>query len=684
MNLTAPGGNHFDLNVLSPDTLLHVLIAAAVLLLPGTALYRLARRLLAREPDDEPLLGWIAGIGLSIASWPLLLLFLTLVGGGYAWWGIWVVLAVSALLIVLAGRGITRPTSAIVEKRPVSAGLALVLVTLAVLAFRLGDIQGISVPMFGDSLHHTLITRMIMDGGQVPSGYQPYVPVDTFTYHFGFHTLAAVLGMAGGLDAQGAVLIMGQVLITAAVPAAYFMNRLLFSSRLAGLGAAIIVGFVSIMPAYYVNWGRYTQLAGHVLVAVAIGFTAQLMSRSFRRGDLPLLAVCVAGLVVVHYRVLIFYGLFGLALGTWQFISRRYAPGDLFAGWARGLAAVIVGLIVAGPWIINLTINYFPVLAGRLRSVTPDYLAQYNNPDTVRVFAGVLLPSLAVLGIILGIVSLVVGRGRVLLTTAPEIEPRPGDSAITLAIWSALLVGSLFVVPGAIGSYAVAISIYIPLAALGGYGVGHGLGWLQERTGLPEAAPASLMLALGLGAVFLMGTWHVSDPAQFQYVQQADRRAFDWVSANTRPEDRFLISSEFSYLGRNVTGTDGGMWLPLLAGRNTSLPVLSAWVEHSPFPDFFTSTRRLAAYTQPEGAPGDAGDSLQVNLAAAGMIAAPAGMSDDIVLDLMRSLGITYVYSGAQEGRSKSRLNVEAMRADPENYELVYFENGVYIFRVLY
>ena len=101
-------------------------------------------------------------------------------------------------------------------------------------------------------------------------------------------------------------------------------------------------------------------------------------------------------------------------------------------------------------------------------------------------------------------------------------------------------------------------------------------------------------------------------------------------------------------------------------------------------PFSFTSTRRLAAYTQPEGAPGDAGDSLQVNLAAAGMIAAPAGMSDDIVLDLMRSLGITYVYSGAQEGRSKSRLNVEAMRADPGHYELVYFENGVYIFRALY
>jgi hypothetical protein len=671
------------LNVLSPDTLLHVLIALAVLVLPGTAIYMLARRFFAREPDDEPLLGWIAGAGLSIALWPLFLLYLTLAGGGFSWWLVWGVLAISAAVVVLASRGITRP-AALGEGQPVAVTLLLAVVTLTALAFRLSDIQGISVPMFGDSLHHTLVTRMISVSGEVPSGYQPYVPVDTFTYHFGFHTLAAVLGIAVGLDAPGAVLVMGQVLIAAAVPAAYFMNRLLFSSRLAGLGAAIIVGFVSIMPAYYVNWGRYTQLAGHVLVAIAIGLTARLMSRGFRRGDIALVAICVGGLVVVHYRVLIFYGLFGLALGAWQLVSRRYAPTDLFAGWARGLAAVLIGLILAGAWIINLAVNYFPVLAGRLRSVTPDYLAQYNNPDTVRVFAGLLLPTLAVIGLVLGIVTLVLGRGRVLLTTGPVIEPRPGDSAVTLAVWSALLVGSLFVVPGAIGSYAVAISIYIPLAALGGYGVGYGLGWIQERTGLPEAAPASLMLTLGVGAMLFMGSWHVSDPAQFQYVQEADRRAFDWVRANTGPDDRFLISSEFSYLGRNVTGTDGGMWLPLLADRVTSLPVLSAWVEHSPFPDFFPDTRKLAAYTQPIGAPGEAGDSLQVNLASAGVIPAPARMSDAVVLETMRKLGITHVYSGAQEGKSKSRLDVEAMRGDPRHYELVYFDGGVYVFRVNY
>ena len=63
------------MNVLSPDTLLHVLIALAVLVLPGTAVYRLVLRILTGEADDEPMLGWIAGAALSIALWPLILLY---------------------------------------------------------------------------------------------------------------------------------------------------------------------------------------------------------------------------------------------------------------------------------------------------------------------------------------------------------------------------------------------------------------------------------------------------------------------------------------------------------------------------------------------------------------------------------------------------------------------------------
>src|SRR5205823_9493453 len=111
------------------------------------------------------------------------------------------------------------------------AALCLLGLTGLALTLRLRDIQGLWVPMFGDSLHHTMITSIIADTGRVPSGYQPYVPVDTFTYHFGFHTLAACLAQLTGAAPQIAVLVMGQALNTMALPVAYLLGRQLFNSR---------------------------------------------------------------------------------------------------------------------------------------------------------------------------------------------------------------------------------------------------------------------------------------------------------------------------------------------------------------------------------------------------------------------------------------------------------------------
>src|SRR5262249_16475443 len=130
------------------------------------------------------------------------------------------------------------------------AVVALAGLTFLAFAFRLGDVQGLVVPMFGDSLHHTMITTMILDRGRLPSDWQPYVPVSTFTYHFGFHTLSAVLAQLLGLSAAAAVLVMGQAFNALSVPVAYLLNRRIFGSRLAGLGAALITGFISIMPSF--------------------------------------------------------------------------------------------------------------------------------------------------------------------------------------------------------------------------------------------------------------------------------------------------------------------------------------------------------------------------------------------------------------------------------------------------
>src|SRR5205823_9823785 len=126
----------------------------------------------------------------------------------------------------------------------------------------------------------------------------------------------------------------------------------------------LITGFISIMPSFYVNWGRYTQLSGHVLLAVSLVFMVAAM-QEWRIRNVALAGFCVAGLVVVHYRVLIFFGLFVLALAIWQAWQLWNSKQALVTGWTRSLLALGLGAIVALPWIIHLLIDYIPNLLQR-------------------------------------------------------------------------------------------------------------------------------------------------------------------------------------------------------------------------------------------------------------------------------------------------------------------------------
>src|SRR5947209_507187 len=169
-------------NVLSLQTSLSILLAVLVLVLPGTALY-LALSRATREGGNVALTeAALFGIGLSVAFWPLLLLYTSLLGLRFTPPLVWAALVLSFTVIIWQVVPLAKTF------RPVSVALltggALAGMSLLAFVFRLGDIQGLPVPMFGDSLHHTMVTTIIAGTGRVPTGYQPYAPVDTFTYHF--------------------------------------------------------------------------------------------------------------------------------------------------------------------------------------------------------------------------------------------------------------------------------------------------------------------------------------------------------------------------------------------------------------------------------------------------------------------------------------------------------------------
>jgi len=251
--------------------------------------------------------------------------------------------------------------------------------------------------------------------------------------------------------------------------------------------------------------------------------------------------------------------------------------------------------------------------------------------------------------------------------------------ALAVATWAVLLVVSIWVVPGAIGSYTVAITLYIPLSVLGGYAIGWIVEAVASRLKVPGLRLSPALLVAAPLAAWLMGSWHVTDSAKWSYMHDGDLQAFDWIKANVPQTAKFLISSEISYAGRAVTASDAGMWLPVLTGRNVSVPALAAWAEHPIEAGFFTNTRKLAAYTQPKSDPEIA------RLTSIGSIPTPLPPSDPQTLTLMQQLGITHVYSGTPGGASKPRLDVAAMRADTCHYKLLYHpDSSLYIFQVMY
>ena len=66
------------------------------------------------------------------------------------------------------------------------------------------------------------------------------------------------------------MLILGQVLNALMIFPVYLLTNKLVKDKTAGIVAAFIIGLITVMPAYYTSWGRYTQLAGLLVLPTTI------------------------------------------------------------------------------------------------------------------------------------------------------------------------------------------------------------------------------------------------------------------------------------------------------------------------------------------------------------------------------------------------------------------------------
>ncbi|MBM3190485.1 MAG: hypothetical protein FJZ90_17440, partial [Chloroflexi bacterium] len=410
-------------------------------------------------------------LALSMAAWPLLLLWTSLLGLSLAGWRAWIV--VLALIAAGAYRLWRRPGLSLVDwsrtARDPLPELALALILLLAWGVRLLQVRELVVPAWVDSVHHTLITQLISERGRVPSTLEPYLPLGDFHYHYGFHALAAVLTWLGGLSSDAAVLLLGQALNALAALPLYALASEWAGRRWAGVGAALVAGALSYMPAYYVSWGRYTQLAGLNLLPLACLLTGWLLGGERRPLGLWAMALLLlGGLMVTHYRVLVFYAAFWVIyapLYLWRARTRDGVWWDL----ARvGVALAVGALVLTAPWSARFAARILP----RVDTIYGGWAAA-GDPDTALPM-GLLkvgwTPRLLYLAAAGAVWALLRRRGEMLL--------------VPLWVGLCLLVANLHLLGlptlWLIHNESVVISFWLPVGLLCGWVLGDLVGLLAE------------------------------------------------------------------------------------------------------------------------------------------------------------------------------------------------------------
>lgn len=450
--------------------------------------------------------------------------------------------------------------------------LALFGVFLIALAVRLIMVRDLAASPWVDSVHHALITRLILEQGAFPNTYAPYINIETARYHAGFHSVLATFIWISGLDLRTAMLLFGQVLNALSIFAVYAFTTSLVQSRRAGVIAALITAVISPMPAYYTSWGRYTQLAGVLILPGAFLLIKTLLDRRFdpeerasRRTNWLLMflaGIACGGLFLTHYRVIAFLGLLMITYLPFHLASSAQ-PKTFWknlrydSGWMGGVA--LGAILLALPWWPStLSTLFIPKLAEW--SVVKSSLFGDFSWGFLTTALGKYAIWFAGLGLVWSILQ------------------KRGFSLIML-IWTVLLfiLANLaaFNLPGGgfVNNTSVEIILFMPLSALGGYFLSHlltGLGSFIPYRWLVGYYGALGVLGLVIALIGARNLLPILNPITFLF-RQADQPAMTWIDENVPSGQTFLINP-FAWGYGLYAGNDGGFWISSLTQHETVPP----------------------------------------------------------------------------------------------------------------
>lgn len=604
-----------------------LVVALLFLFLPGAWLLYL-RPWPSHSRDPIAQLGW--ALALSTAVWPLLWYGVTLLGGRWSGPLLWILLigGWGGLLLL----NWLKPRS--VWSRPSAIHLAFLLLWLVGLAARLLAVRDLAAPPWVDASRHALITAVMADNGRTISQYAPYLPIDQFPYHFGFHALSASLLLLTQAPLEQLLLFLGQLLNSLLPLTVYTAVWLVCRRRPAALIAAFLLALPFFFPAYYATWGRFTQLTAVLIMPPLLAASWLLLRGAKRwRNGWVWVAVLAAGLFLIHFRVFLFYLPFaGL---VWAISRGRHGR------WL--LAAGLAGLGLVLPRLLYLWRTAKPV------ETLSHSIQNYNNFPTDYYTAGwdrfFIWLAWAMLWLSL------------LLLLSRRSSWRWFSWPLTLLLWVALVMGLLggdyvgLPTTSLVNLNSFYITLFLPLAIF--LGVTLDRFWQAlARTHWAWLAAGYVAAGVLTTAVALFG-WqqqiNILNPATI-LLQSPDLPALAWLAENVTAEAKIGVNS-WKWLGNTWAGNDGGAWIVPLTQRQSSTPPADYIYDQ-------TLYEQVTAFNEAATAVDD--------------WAAPE------TAVWLRQQGIDYLFVGARGGF----LDPYALAQNPQ-LQLVYGRDGAFVFAVL-
>jgi len=603
-------------------------IAAMVFIFlpPGWAILML----LWRRWDE---FGWIEkfclAMGTGFAFYPILLIFTHLIGINLGSWYAWLFPAIGIVLIVWHN---FRSHSIVKRFDSLKWGefrnyphfwenLTFILLVALIFGVRFWNIRGIEIPMWGDSYQHTMITQLMIDNRGMFSSWEPYVPYQSLSVHFGFSFAAALFSWITDLPSAPATLIFGQLINGLAVLLLYpWALRVSKNNSWAACSTVLIAGLITQTPAIYVNWGRYAQLSGQVILPVAFlllwraielnthklgnqlqgkGFTSTILKFSWSKFFIT--GFVIAGMMLYYYRMPIF---FATLIVAWLIGWGLPILGADLRKWINLLLALMItgfiSILLILPWLYNL-INVNAVLLTALRPPAVSLLKNILEDYRSWFYISSYLPGLIV---VCSVIALIFSLFRKSWVVA------------SLGLWifflSLLVAGRLVRFPGsaAMQNFAVVILLYIPASILVGWLIGESTQPLIKKWHTAgKFLLSACFLALAIWGSIKMGG--IDDPNTYALVNRPDLHAMEWIKENTPANSRFLVEGFRIYGGTSAVGSDAGWWISLLAARQNTMPPQYALLNEIPSPADYSQRAVDIVATLENNSPGSV-ESIQM------------------------------------------------------------------------